>query len=400
MHTFKISLLGTLIFIVLPLKLFAGGSTVGNGGDLVACRNSNLSQVQYKSLDYLLTVAADPDEDLISVSSLEDSISNIQMLLDEKVPELAAGFRNYISLLWNNNSHLSRVWEKAPFGLISIRDEEIGSARSVPDSCKEIKNGESHIKIVQAIIRLKERFSQTAPKIYYAYVPEIIEKVKISDPIQISFLIFHEWLWDFSKNVERNRRINRLFHSASFHKLSSSEIKAQLESLGFILPSTNTALYESDFCQATQSSMDDLKLKGNKFVLGNYVIHRRTRYCDAGEGCGAYQENDNSVDSLLPGAFQGSILPAFQTGNFIKIVNRASTLRKPMSKCEFNSLGETLCDVFNNSDGPYKFNGKPVLFSGHISSECLHLKFSIQTKQSETFWTEDDFVMFSQFEEQ
>ncbi|MGZ3770587.1 MAG: hypothetical protein ACXVCP_13450 [Bdellovibrio sp.] len=319
MQFLKVSFLTILIFIGLPLKLLAGGSTVGNGGDLVACQSTS-GQIQYKSLDYLLTLPADQDEDLISASSLEESISSIQSLMDEKVPELASSFRNYINLLWNEDPQFSRVWEKAKFGLISIGDEELGSARTVPDNCKEKVNGESKLKIVQAVIRLRERFSENTPKTYYSYVPQIIGSVEKSDALQISFLIFHEWLWDYSKNVERNRRINRSFHSNSFHRLSSQEIKDELESLGFVLPSTTTALYESQFCQATQSSMDELLMKKNKNFLGKYLLYRRSRFCDSRSGCGFYKEYENQTSDSWSGITKGIYYQLFKRGMSLRLL--------------------------------------------------------------------------------
>jgi len=391
-----ISLFFIFSALVFTQKIQAGGSTVGNGGDLVECQNPVSQVKEYKSLDYLLTLRSPADTDQLTVHTLVESLSLIQNLLNKKIPELAPSFQNFVKFLWNESLSNPIVWEQTAFGIIPISDEEIGSAHRVPDYCRNDNKKEKSISLIQAVIRLKERFSKTDAKRFYAYNPGLIRFVEKSDPLQISFLLVHEWLWDFSTNVERNRRINRLFHSPSFHSLSSENIKSQFQSLGFVLPDKTEALFESQFCQSTPSSIDELLQKKDKFFIGRYQAFRRSRSCFDVSGCGSYNKIDE--DPFSGGFSSGFVQPFFNTKNIIKIYGESSVRSHPATSCELNRKGEITCMAFRDEDG-YSYNGEKIVFKGTISSECTHLKFSVNYQQNNGLWTETQFVLWSQFTE-
>ena len=82
------------ISIFLP-SLFCGELLavfeVGSGGDTVFCRQEQEAKfVGYHSLDYLLTYRSmTENEDIVEVSSWEESRERITRLLWEKYPDLA-----------------------------------------------------------------------------------------------------------------------------------------------------------------------------------------------------------------------------------------------------------------------------------------------------------------------
>lgn len=382
-----------ILFLSGNFSLAAGGA-VGNGGDLVQCRSTSTHQIEYKSLDYLLTITSLEDRDFLHVTSLNDSLQKIQKLLDEKIPELAPSFRNFIQHLWNENLNKPIIWEKSPFGVTPIHDEEIGSAHTIPPQCRESGKKDAPILLVQAIIRLRERFSETEAKRVYAYMDELIHEVKQKDPLQISFLLIHEWLWDHSKNVERNRRINRLLHSPSFHKLNTNEIKSILQSLGLILPEKSTLKFENQFCQATPSSIDELLMQKNKLSLGDFQILSRSRLCTSKDGCGSF---GSPTHESFPEFSSGFIAPYFDKTNILKLYNEASPLRsKPVSTCEFNGKGEVQCTPLGEHSY-FTYKGKPITFKGHISSDCLHLRFNLLSPQDRNNWVETQLILWSSF---
>jgi hypothetical protein len=382
-------------FVLVSTQVGAiGGTTVGNGGDLVQCQGGpNEPTFVYKSLDDLLTLQSETDANLVEHKSLENLLFDVQTLIDRNIPELSLSFRDYVGTLWNTDFSESRIWEPAPFGVLSISDEEIGSGHLVPQACRHETPDGSKINLVQAIVRLRERFNPDHPRIVYAYMKDLIESVQAYDTLQISFLLVHEWLWDHSKNIERNRRINRLFHSKSFYELSPTDARSLLLNLGFLLPTEESQWFDGSFCQATSGSISNLLSLPNRSTLGQYAVKRRIRYCDIEAGCGVY----HAIESDLPGGrgvFNGAVRLNTQSS---KVLLTGSQFLRPSSECNFDDHGKVVCGGFYGSEGFYTFNGQQLKFSGNISSECLHLKNRVHNPQSATSWTETEFATLTMF---
>jgi hypothetical protein len=371
-----------------------GGSTVGNGGDFVQCLDSqNEPKYIYKSLDYLLTLDDNGDSDLIESKSLNGTLTEVQKVIDRNFPELTFSFREFLRTLWNSDVQESRIWEPAAFGVLPIGDEEIGSGHLIPLSCRQ-KSGETYsVNLVQAIVRLRERFNPDQPKRVYAYMSDLIKSVQKSDPVQVSFLLVHEWLWDYSKNVERNRRINRLLHSRSFHQLNVQEARSMLSGLGFLFPDEENQMFDGNYCQSSRSSMNELLTAKAGAILGAYTMKQRYRYCDSQTGCSGYSESEHSGHQDL---FNGYVR-LNQQASQIEILTEQSTPRTKNTLCSFSQEGQVDCSALLAKEGIYYFNGKPVSFSGNISSDCIHLKARIHYQQMSGNWTETEFVLLSRF---
>jgi hypothetical protein len=201
------------------------GNGVNNGGDAIQCRAGTANRLAGTySLDYLLTLPSfsSPDRELAAVSSWGQSAERIYRLLLEKVPPAARGFDEFRQTAFNTDDYTKhRLWEPSDFGLVVLKDEKIG--RAIPYNCKS--GGKT--MIVQAVLRLGKEFSGT-DTIIYKYVPEVVERLEHDDPLQLSFLMVHEWLWDLNDDVEENRAANRLLHSRRFEMLSPDEAAAAL----------------------------------------------------------------------------------------------------------------------------------------------------------------------------
>jgi parallel beta-helix repeat protein len=221
-----------LILLVFASGTAWAGQDVGNGGDIIVCEKSESNELEgYYSLDYVLTYQS---LNLEEVNSLDASLERIGELLKSKVPELYLSFREFKADVYNPSYAKKHAWEAAPFGLIEIKDESI--AVRLPDNC--LKNDK--INLIQAVIRLNPNYSGSETQIF-KYMPSAIEKLNQERPVQTSFLMIHEWLWELSKNVDRNRRINRYLHSTSLTTQTSEEVFRELKGMGLTLANARYA---------------------------------------------------------------------------------------------------------------------------------------------------------------
>lgn len=206
-------------------SLFAG-QQVGNGGDAVLCIQTPQKLFdEYYSLDYLVEFSS--SDPIVEVQSLDGSLNRLENIFREKLPELLPRFEDYRRSIFNEyNLTLSRIWKKDEYGLLDLKDENIVTI--LPENCRD---GE-RVKIVQAIVR---EFGDEDP-IVYRYVPKVIDSLSQTNPAQLSFLIVHELLWDWSRNVKDNRKLNYLLHSKRFDAMSRDEVANAFYRLGVTTP--------------------------------------------------------------------------------------------------------------------------------------------------------------------
>lgn len=268
--------------IVFPICLItidahtAGGvNGVGNGGDSIFCKanSENMLNGTY-SLDYILTLnEKNQDLDSQAVASWESSAERIHQILRTKLPAFADSFNEYRHLAFNSkNLSEKRIWEAAAFGLLDIKDEVITS--QVPANCKN--SGE--VKVNQTVIRQFESFVGTNKQIVYKYVPELIQELNAKSPLQLSYLMIHEWLWDISTNVQRNRRINKFLHSKQIDTMNSEDITAYLQSMGLQIPGQDVKVFSANSCQGTKLTLADIQnQKDGLNILGTIKHFTRRR---------------------------------------------------------------------------------------------------------------------------
>ncbi|MGZ3744492.1 MAG: right-handed parallel beta-helix repeat-containing protein [Pseudobdellovibrionaceae bacterium] len=218
---FRSGFIFILTLIITPLA--HARQHVGNGGDAIYCNASPLNQLHgYYSLDYILTYQ---EGGYHKSESLQANLDHLGELLKTKVPELYLDFLEFRTQILNSSFSKKYVWEPAPFGLIDLEDENIISL--LPENCL----AEGKAKIIQAVIRLDEEVSHS-PKIIFNYVPPVLQSLSEGDGLQASFLFVHEWLWNYSQNVNMNRRIIRYLHSELFNTQSRREAMEELQGMG------------------------------------------------------------------------------------------------------------------------------------------------------------------------
>jgi len=217
-----------LIFVLLLQNSTAwAGGEVTNGGDAVFCiPNSSSSYSGYYSLDFLLTKDSFAESDLIA-GTWSESLEEIEKVLSEKSPSLGRELKLFQKRILADDLTSPLIWKKSTFGLVDIKDEDI--IEKLPLNCYERFDG-STIRIFQAVIREKRENSTI-----YNYDPETIKQLENVEH-QLSFLLLHEWLWNYTDDVRVIRDVNRFLHSSEIKTLSSFELRKRLKILGLNLP--------------------------------------------------------------------------------------------------------------------------------------------------------------------
>ena len=208
--------LSFLIPLIVALPTFAGDSK-GNGGDVVNCTRSesNSFEGQY-SLDYILGYrASNENADIVNAQSWEASKQRILLLLEQKSAYLAKSFKNFLEHSENFNDFTKkRVWDESSFGLVDLKDENI--RRKLPNNCgiNKAVGDLNNIELVQAVTRRIHN-----DKVVYEFDYRVYHHLKTLMPLQFSFLMVHEWLWDITNDPWQIRRLNRIFHSTELETL-------------------------------------------------------------------------------------------------------------------------------------------------------------------------------------
>lgn len=211
-----------------------GGGLVGNGGDTVVCRKDPSNTFEgYYSLDYLLTYQHfNNNSDIVPVTTWAVSQKRILKILRAD-SELSYSFSDFSKRMLNHTDIKSRIWKEAAFGLVDLRDEQI--VRQLPVNCRDKKPGnQGGIEIIQTVIR------QRRPDlIVYEYDPQILRDLSLRTPLQYSFLMIHEWLWDYTDDVRVLRDVNRYLHSKAAETRNPNDVRTDLVRLGLDLNATN-----------------------------------------------------------------------------------------------------------------------------------------------------------------
>ena len=214
-----IKALVSVLILSVSATCFAGDFGPGNGGDLAHCKASNDNSFNgLYSLDYLLTFnRRNNNDDIVKIENWEQSSQRLLKIFKEYLPYYYKSFKNYIKHVGNFNDYsASHIWLDYPGKLIDIEDESL--IRKIPENCQEKNN-----QVFQAVIRKYE-----SNQIQYEIDGELYDRLERS-PLQYSFLMIHEYLWQLFENSRQIRSFNRVLHSNIFEIESKYEI---LETIG------------------------------------------------------------------------------------------------------------------------------------------------------------------------
>lgn len=224
------------IFAILVLGLCAQttfaaiGGEAGNGGNATICfADPKTPFLGDYAIDYLLTFR-NGNTDIAKVNSWDDSKNRILRILEKgKTKELYNSFMHFVETMDNKTDYTRyRIWLEAPFGLVQLNDQKM--IAQLPKSCV-IKVFEPLGKESETVIQAVVRVPGPGKIIRYNYDPAQIEKMK-KVPLQYSFLMTHEWLWDVTTDVTVLRELNRYIHSTAAENATQAQYQATLEALG------------------------------------------------------------------------------------------------------------------------------------------------------------------------
>ncbi len=279
-----------LLLLTFTCNLAIAGQEVGNGGDAVKCIASGANSFEgYYSLDYLAKY--DAQWPIANYDSLDAILDRIESGLSSKIPHLSRQFKEFRQDLFNE-TNLARKhhWERVPFGLVDLQDEQM--VVQLPENCRQ---GEK-TSIVQAVIRQSPSFSGLPEyKLRFSYVADVVNELKNQNAVQLSFLIIHEWLWEFSNNVERNRTINYWLHSARLENWELNEWTNNLEAIGFNIPGRVSSVWHPNICLPDLNTYNRLlEHQGpgrvREILIGQGQAYKRNVRCPLGSAC-TYQDN-------------------------------------------------------------------------------------------------------------
>jgi hypothetical protein len=239
-----------------------GDGSVGNGGDLVECVNDQISPFEgLYSLDYVVSYnPKNANADIVNVKSWEESAARLARLIENKIPSWSKGFNEFVETLFKvPGPGLKRAWSPAQAGLIDLKDERL--VKKLPKNCQNLsENGNP--TLMQAVIRRALKNS-----LVYDYDYSLLNKLQMERPLQMSFTLVHEFLWDHTDNIQLIRDVNRYLHSENFDNDTSDKIVQWLNSMGIstITPRGEQQIQDSRlFLAAIDEKIDQLVLLINQ----------------------------------------------------------------------------------------------------------------------------------------
>lgn len=252
------------------------------GGDVVFC-NANPQVSRYKglyTLDYLLTRNDDFNENQAEhfkfanfKGSSNDIILSISKKLEEISPAAGKSLRAFLARVevddWTQNQtessgELFRVWVPAP-RLMEYQDEDF--ITDLPANCYN----EKHERNISQII-LREDVNST---IIYHYNRQLFTELK-GTPLQMSYLLIHEWLRDYTVHASILQRVNAYMHSEDFFKSQGYENASAIKRMGLLFdrdPSREPIVQLMDFDTGVNSNGSSGRLKVSVKVK-NITYHK------------------------------------------------------------------------------------------------------------------------------
>jgi hypothetical protein len=226
----KLKFLLALAISICELFPASAGTEVRGGGDAVFCDSMpNLNSYSgIYSLDYFLG-SLNPIGNSVPapVDSVDASLARIADLLTTKLPALGESLSEFASLIHNHSDFSkARIWLPAQ-KLANLKDEDLiyGEIENCIDPATH------NLKLRQAVSRV---YDPDTKFIRYYFDQSIFSDLLTKGPLQLSFLLIHEWLWDLlpADRVNGSRIINWLLHSTSLETMPPDQLATSLRNLG------------------------------------------------------------------------------------------------------------------------------------------------------------------------
>jgi hypothetical protein len=235
-------------YLSMGLVLFAGlgpelsFATLGNegahGGAGIYCYSSPLNKFNgFYLLDFVIMRGGNASNswpypcEFALMTDRRQILNYIETRMRKKLPRLAADlheFRRYTFLdnpsapvRWIPKSTLPRIWDQGLGKRPWQSQEEVNfPSLGLPQNC-----------MFDDIVQVAAKYYD-GDKTAIAYVPELVSRLNNSGPLQLSYLIIHEWLRSYTNDAEVIRRANRLLHSTALDELSPEQLRELLREIG------------------------------------------------------------------------------------------------------------------------------------------------------------------------
>lgn len=204
---------------------------VKNGGDIVHCTPATDSVFSGPYvLDYLATYHTYSHD---HEADIDFPINEIVDMLIQKLPEVGKHLDVFVSQYDNQvqgseNPLYDYIWRGSNNRLLAIKDEELDLLGALDKNCyTDVAHG--IVNLNQVVVR------QNRPGVrgfIYNYDRRMLDAIT-GLPWQLSYLIVHEWLWNFVDRASSVREINAFLHSESAAKMDENALRYALANMGF-----------------------------------------------------------------------------------------------------------------------------------------------------------------------
>lgn len=225
------------VVLLTPTTVKAGKES--HAGDLVYCTRSSENDFEgYYSLDYVVgrIQLAKPypiDEKIAGIGDLE-KISQVLNTLLPPNSSLAtqneaviSSWKEFLETKSNQEDFSKkRIWLPSTYGLTNI--DGVSLKTVVPPNClKDTENQKPHV--IRAVNRENSKDS-----IIYSFSEKVLDVLKEERPLQYSFLMVHEWLWDYFEDARLLQITNWILHSAITQPAKADSMIKQFVALGWL----------------------------------------------------------------------------------------------------------------------------------------------------------------------
>ena len=213
--------------LLLPIFRYenAAANTMGNGGDGVECLSSSANTLAGTFvLDFLVDYQHTEESSPFYTGPMLPQ-DRILTLLERKAPDLAASFRSFLTNAVAQIGHdpdftSNEVWVPTDLTGVDTQDQEL--YETLPINCR----ADGVVKLKQAVVR-----TERVDGIIYKY-DRAIFNLWLTDPLQLSFILVHEWLWSHVDSADYIREVNQLLHRANADDIPDSQFEGILARLG------------------------------------------------------------------------------------------------------------------------------------------------------------------------
>ena len=223
------------VFLIIGAFFFSQVLTaqveVKNGGDIVTCAPAadSIFSGPYL-LDYLATYHTYSHS---HEADIKYPLEELRHMLLVAVPEVGLNFDLFVTEYYlqtgdRENPQAAHIWRGSHNDLVSIKDEELDLVSSLDKNCyADFDRG--IIDLSQVVVRQNRR---NIRGFIYNYDRSKLDTIKVL-PWQESYLVVHEWLWNFVDHASSVREINAFLHSTEAAKMDGNSLRYSLANLGF-----------------------------------------------------------------------------------------------------------------------------------------------------------------------